>query len=414
MTICVDQAKLETRSFVELSLWAGDPETACILTIPANASTSRLQQNDGASRRGGYLEPEHVDMFLDPKYLNFDSLGRWFTVGLEKENFSPCLDLLRACASAAEIYKLLPDATVSTSVLSQTLDLAKWIPSRVEARSQPMRLVLSKAEVFACIAMFDSGTCNLDPAGLREVFAISSGNSIYVAGPLLCDPYEVGQVFEVRRIVGNIGRPGISLLIPPPDPKMLTPDIENWHQLNYLPFDGRPEDSFGQTSIHLSFTDYEMPLQVENTDRHIIDRPARLIETLVSVYDGKKWIADLNVMGCLTGKKITRLACRSIDRGNISASRSQGESSCQASSADAFSSSHFSMVSVDNWDEFLQLSDRSVSVVRAHRNWLARLAFTVASVQLGRHPMLLPRATCWSCCNEKLSTLDLSKTLLIM
>ena len=46
--------------------------------------------------------------------------------------------------------------------------------------------------------------------------------------------------------------------------------------------------------------------------------------------------------------------------------------------------SQLSLVAIDNWDEFLQPPDGSVSVVRAHDNWLARLAFTVASVQLGR------------------------------
>ena len=409
----LDQKKNETKSAVELSLWAGDPDTACILTIPANA-TARLQKIGIFAQSVEDLEPDLLDRFFTPKHFNFVRLANWFASGLQREEFSRYLHLLRASASAAEIYKLLPDATVSTSVLSQSLDLAKWIPSIVDLSAQQMRLLLSKAQVFACITMFDSGTCNFDPAGLKEVFAISSGNSIYVAGPLLCDPYEIGQAFEVRRIAGNIGRPGISLLIPPPDPKMLTPAIENWHQLNYSPFNGKCEDCFSQTSIHLSFTAYEMPLQIDNTDQHIIDRPARLIETLISVYDGQKWIADLNIMACLTGRNMTRLACRSRDRGTSSEGRPKGEADCQATYSDALKGSHLSLVSIDNWDEFLQPPDGSVSVVRAHKNWLARLAFTVASVQLGRHPMLLPKDVCWSCCNERLSTLDLSKTLLIL
>lgn len=92
--------------------------------------------------------------------------------------------------------------------------------------------------------MLDTGTSNFDPNGLKNVFAISSGNSIYVGGPLLCDPYEIGEQFEVRHIAGNIGRPGLSLLVPPPNPKIRKLAPGTWNQLNYCAFDGKQENSF--------------------------------------------------------------------------------------------------------------------------------------------------------------------------
>ena len=36
---------------------------------------------------------------------------------------------------------------------------------------------LSLAQTFACIAMFESGTYDVDPSILEHVFAMSSGNS---------------------------------------------------------------------------------------------------------------------------------------------------------------------------------------------------------------------------------------------
>ena len=407
----LERSKKESTSFVELLFRAGDPDVACILTIHANATT-RLQRAGKGGQEGEHLDSEHLDIILDSRSINVNRLVDWFVSDMEKNGFDSYILPLKACASAAEIYKLLPDATISTTILSQSLAHARWIPSIIDSQGQELRLTLSKAEVFACIAMFDSGICNFDPAGLKQVFAMSSRNSIYVAGPLLCDPYEIGRVFEVRRVVGNIGRPGISLLIPPPEPKMLTSTIDSWHQLNYLTFNGEPENCFGQISIHLSFTAYEMPLQTENTDQHIIDRPARLIETLVSVYDGQKWVADLNVMECLSGKKITRLTCRSRDRITGLGGDYEGANNCQATYSNIFSGG--SMVSVDNWEEFLQPSDESISVVRAHQNWPARLAFTVASVQQGRHPILLPPDVCWSCCKQMITVLDSKKLLLIL
>ena len=87
---------------------------------------------------------------------------------------------LRACAMMAEIYKLLPDATIST------LAQAKWVPRPTQNIDGTLRL----SQAFAYVAIFESGTFNLDPSTLSEVFAISFGNSLYVAASLLCHPYE--------------------------------------------------------------------------------------------------------------------------------------------------------------------------------------------------------------------------------
>ncbi len=69
------------------------------------------------------------------------------------------------------------------------------------------------------------------------------------------------------------------------------------------------------------------------------------------------------------------------------------------------------MVSTDNWEEFLEQLEVSDMVIRAHKNWLARLAFTVTSVQQGRPLMLLPADPCWSCLSRKLTSWDADATV---
>lgn len=40
------------------------------------------------------------------------------------------INLIEACEAASRIYKLLPNATLSTQILSQQLCGAKWIPKK--------------------------------------------------------------------------------------------------------------------------------------------------------------------------------------------------------------------------------------------------------------------------------------------
>ena len=43
---------------------------------------------------------------------------------------------------------------------------------------------LSRARSFACIALLESGVHNVKPNALKEFFALTSSDSIYVTAPL--------------------------------------------------------------------------------------------------------------------------------------------------------------------------------------------------------------------------------------
>lgn len=48
---------------------------------------------------------------------------------------------------------------------------------------------------------------------LRDVIAISSGNSMYAVESLFRDPCDSRPLYQIRHVIGNVGKPGLGLLI---------------------------------------------------------------------------------------------------------------------------------------------------------------------------------------------------------
>ncbi|KAE8451361.1 hypothetical protein EG329_003990 [Mollisiaceae sp. DMI_Dod_QoI] len=226
---------------------------------------------------------------------------------------------------------------------------------------------------------------------------MSSGNSLYIARTLLCDPYEETSATEIHRVVGNIGRAGITFLISPPEVKIRQADPEKWMAINHHPFNGKLENHFTHTSVHLSFTDYEISLITENNSRHIIDRAAFLVETLVSLYDGGEWVAELDVLEALRSG-VQRVTCE--DPQHTESSQSTSEQSLTEAKYQAVLARYNQLraISVENWDELIEAPDRGVVVICAHKNWLARLAAVAVCVRRQFIPIILPEEPCWKCC----------------
>jgi hypothetical protein len=257
--------------------------------------------------------------------------------------------------------------------------------------------------------MFESGTCNLDPGTLLEAFAMSSGNSLYVAGALLCDPFEQPKSTELRRVVGNVGRAGITFLICPPEVKIREPDPEKWMAINHDVFDGNLEDHFQQTSIHLSFTEYEIPLITEDNPRHIIDRAVLLVETLISVFEGATWVAEVDILKAFRSPVYRTLKdLRCVVHGGFDSSK---QPICYEQALRQHPK--LAATSVENWDELIEAPCTGIIVVRAYKNWLARLAATAICIKHGFIPVILPEEPCWSCCAKILAVISDGKIALI-
>ena len=211
---------------------------------------------------------------------------------------------------------------------------------------------------------------------------------------MLCDPYDRPQPYELRRILGNVGKSGVSMLITPNEPMVRQRRPEAWSVINHSDFNGRAEDHFERTSLHLSFTKYSAP--VYDGDPGSQDYQIQFLESVVSVYDSCTWVADIDILRALSDPMVLRWPQREP---------------CQHTEALQMSSD---CVSVENWDEII---DRPAQpfVVRANGNPIARLAATAVLVQTTPHKLIqaarltvCPTNLCWKCNLELYQRLNLN------
>ena len=289
-------------------------------------------------------------------------------------------------SSTMTVYESLPGASIALTIgesplhKSSFVDFHQLIKLPIIQTDSLRHYELDRASKFSCIALCEYGAHNIHPAGFEHVFAMSSKNSIFVAAPLLDDPSRDDRHHEIRRVSGNIGRAGIAMMIAPPAPKVRTLAPDSWEQINHVPFDGQTTDSFQNTSLHLSFTQYTMPV---NTGIHGgQDTETFLIETLVSVHDRGKWVADIDVLDLARNEFISK--CKRT---------------CSHSISDVAKDSASSFITIDNWEELLDREDVS-AVVRAYQNPKACLATAIISANQKRLTEMVSGEPCWSCLSK--------------
>lgn len=200
---------------------------------------------------------------------------------------------------------------------------------------------------------------------------------------MLCDPYDIPHNYELKQILGNIGKPGIVMLTSPQDPMIREIDPKKWRIANYAHFDGKPENCFPGTSIHLSFTSYHVPIY-ESRARGDHDTQISMLEVVTSVYDSGVWVADIDVLKAMDN--VYRLQPPPPCEHPIGA---EPETSC---------------LSVACWDEVLDCPD-AICVVKSSGNWLARLAILSVLAQVSKErerlTTICPESVCWRCLMQK-------------
>lgn len=307
----------------------------------------------------------------------------------------PHLKSLKAVSTAARFYKKFPHATVDIRVLQQKLYDAFWVRSSnsqaifnfddpdfgIPKALQPY--LLDRESSFACITMFESGRYNIMPGDLHNVMAMSSSDSLFIGDALLEDPIE-GASETVQHVAGNIGRPGIAFLVPPVDLMIRKSSILDWPQINRDEFDGELKDCFESTSLHLSFTGANTPLNVEFTGAQ--DSEIYILETLISVHEYGRWIADLNPLRTPRSSRLHKLP--PCVRGTCKEGGPTSQITC-----------------IDNWLELVDTPEKQICLVRAHKNWQARLAATSLSIQIGFETLVLSEDVCWSCFDTSIKPL---------
>jgi hypothetical protein len=211
------------------------------------------------------------------------------------------------------------------------------------------------SELFSCIAMFKSGGLDIDPTYLKNVFALSSRNSIFVAGAFLSDPTDSSSNKQVRRIIGNIDSPGISLLVSPQAPRMKAM-TDDYRAIVHAEYDGKREENFQSTSLHLALTNWKTPLS--SGEYGLIDDDVFILEAVISVHDRGAWIADIDILAASCGVWILRPRENSAKCDCKDTTRSPGSGQ---------------LTSIDNWDELLDPPENQ-GILRTYGNWAARRA----------------------------------------
>ena len=137
--------------------------------------------------------------------------------------------------------------------------------------------------------------------------------------------------------------------------------------VNFFPFDGKYEDNFTRTSLHLRFTGSTLPVNASLPQMGDRFHRAFYYETVVQVYDQGTWVADLDILKSIESFR------HGWGRGCVSMGKV-----------------YRPLVVVDNWNELLD-EQPSSSIVRATDNQLARVAIASVLAQLGRRFRIVHR-----------------------
>jgi hypothetical protein len=285
-------------------------------------------------------------------------------------------DSLRALEAASVLYESISNATVHLGVTTKSLALTSWA-RYINSKG------LDRISALSAISYFETGFLDLEPDHFDQVFALSSGNSLFVVDHLLRDPWDLHPQKIIRRVIGNVGKPGLCLLISPGAPDMKEPTLEEWSVINHQEFDGKFEGNFGDTSLQLSLTGYELPIKRNHGSRV---QEASYVEAVVSAHDQGEWVADLNILK------------------NASCLWKTPPSCSHPTPENWVSAGIGTLVSVDNWNELLD-PPKHIAIARATGSWLARTALSTVGLQMGYIVILTPevidqqkaRTVCWSC-----------------
>ncbi|KAF2187672.1 hypothetical protein K469DRAFT_568624 [Zopfia rhizophila CBS 207.26] len=285
---------------------------------------------------------------------------------------SATTDYLRIFGTVNQIYRELPGTTLDIGVLDRPILATQWAANLLRTEED---VECNRETALSCITYFETGISDVSPEHLRDVFAMSSGDSIYISERVLCDPWEVAPGYKFKRILGNFGRSGVTMLIPPQNPMIREVDSGAWKVINNNTFNNLEEDHFARTSLHLSFTEYYRSVDLGLRGEQ--DIRVAILESVLSVYDTGKWVADLDIIGAMQSARLARI--------DDIYPRSE---KCSIESHDE------EAVSLENWDEVLDLPI-GTSVVRAKGNPLARLAVTAVLTQLHKNKDVVKRI--WIC-----------------
>ena len=236
---------------------------------------------------------------------------------------------------------------------------------------------------FSCIALFETGREYLDLRGLSDVMAFSFEDSLYISAFLLRDPSTTNlDSGEILRVQGNIGRAGISYMVPPVNPLVRQVSISEWPCISEEKFNGTLLDTFKGSSLQIAFTEAVSPIHLGVGSR---GTGAQIVQTLISLYDNGKWVADLDPW----------ITTRNPTVSNLLPCNGHYDHTSEGSDHDS--------TSVDNWLQLLDMTNlSSTKIMQTKGNIEARFAAMCLAASLGVCSLMLPDDACWRCVYTKI------------
>ena len=332
----------------------------------------------------GFTLEELTDAFAQ-RFVSQELLMKYLNSLAEDREMQDMFQGLKTLSLLAFIYDNLNGARIPLQIANRRIIDWQWCQEFCllddnGTAVQPIT-ACSKEAVFACIAMCESGAIDVAPDSLSAVMAISSRNSLYVAASLLQDPWNPRLPFPVRRIVGNVGRPGIVMMIAPVQPRVCKLDEGTWHLISHTQFDGGHDDMFQQLTLHLSISEWQQAVDADSIGYR--DTEICFVNGFVGVYERGTWVADLNILGMFEREEWRPLP--------------QTGCSCGGDRSAKISPFPWPLLCIDRWEELID-PPLTTSIIRARNNWQARLALAVLSVQLGHKTYIISPDHCWRCC----------------
>ena len=260
---------------------------------------------------------------------------------------------------------------------------------RLQRSTQFLVPFLHRTQAFAVLAVFHTGNVSLSPGGLNNSFAMSIENSLYIAAPVVSDPASDLIPHDIRVVRGTTGKPGISLLgfnSNVNQTEVRQTNADTWQVVNHEPFDGKLEDSFKGTSLHLRFTGYEHSEVIGSADGGSRFTGITHLEALVSTHERGTWVGDIEPSHVLDAVPFCPV---------VALPGCPGEAAGTAPPVP--------LVSIENWEELLDPPANAPGVFKAHGNWQARLAAACLCSRLGYMAIVFKDHGCWKCAFSTMS-----------
>ncbi|KAK7990723.1 hypothetical protein PG990_015003 [Apiospora arundinis] len=313
----------------------------------------------------------------------------------------PAFAFLRVLAAVNEVYRepAAGGATISGSIIDKTFDppvFSKTLGEDDWADASACLSINQKTGI-ALIGYFETANNFIDNMkGDYNIIGLSGGDSIFVRTAILNDPGAIYPEYSFTRILGNIGKSGLSIMTSPSTLMARKLDPSAW-RVDTVPFNGAPLDSFSRTSLHLSLTDWQAPLvQYQSVGQREAD--ANIVEAVVSVRDAGMWVADVDISRALLSDRLVLPA--GGKRGKKRCEHCFDDEHMGGESRSDFSGGEEELISIETWDQVLDDID-GAAVVRCYGNPIARLATMSVLCQHSKaafRPVIICSETaCWKC-----------------